>query len=352
MQTSGLSELEGVIAVARLRSFRAAATELGVSTSALSHAIAALEARIGVRLFHRTTRSVSLTEAGAQFVDGVAPALSTIRGAMEQAGSFRDTPSGTLRINTAVGAALQAMPLFMAFLRRYPEMKLDIVTEGRLVDIVVAGFDAGIRLAESLPLDMVAVPLGSPQRFAVVGSPAYFAANPVPRTPADLLAHSCIRTRMPSGALYRWEFARHGESMSIDVQGALTLDDASLMLEAVRTGLGLAYLTEWNVAADLAAGTLQRVLEDWTPPFGGLCLYYPSRRHVPAGLRALIEMIREDAGSAPTQRAMPAWRGTVGSHTKPSEPEVPEQAGEPGDSGDAGEPGEDAKARKKSQRQG
>ncbi|WP_020202492.1 MULTISPECIES: LysR family transcriptional regulator [Cupriavidus] len=299
MQTSGLGELEGVAAVARLRSFRAAATELGVSTSALSHAIAALEARIGVRLFHRTTRSVSLTEAGAQFVAGIAPALSAIRGAMEQAGSHRDTPSGTLRINTSSGAARQAMPLFLAFLRRYPEMRLDIVTEGRLIDIVVAGFDAGIRLAESVPLDMVAVPLGRPQRFAVVGSPAYFAANPPPRAPADLLAHRCIRTRLPSGTLYRWEFSRHGEALSVDVQGELTLDDPYLMLDAARDGMGLTYLTEWSVEADLAAGTLVRVLEDWTPPFDGLSLYYPGRRHVPAGLRALIEMIREDAQPAP-----------------------------------------------------
>ena len=145
MKTSGLSELEGVLAVARHRSFRAAATELGVSTSALSHAVAALEARIGVRLFNRTTRSVSLSEAGAQFVDSVAPALSTIRVAIEQAGSFRDTPAGTLRINTSAGAARQVMPMLLEYLRRYPEMKLDLVTEGRMIDIVVEGFDAGIR---------------------------------------------------------------------------------------------------------------------------------------------------------------------------------------------------------------
>src|ERR1700751_5985094 len=189
MKTPGLSELEGVLAVARHRSFRAAATELGVSTSALSHAIAGLEARIGVRLFNRTTRSVSLSEAGAQFVDSVAPALSTIRVALEQAGSFRDTPSGTLGINTAVGAAHQAIPVFIAFLTRYPEMKLDIVTEGRLIDIVVEGFDAGIRLAETVPQDMIAVPLGPMLRFAVVASPAYFEQHPPPRTPADLAAH-------------------------------------------------------------------------------------------------------------------------------------------------------------------
>ena len=196
MKTSGLGELEAVLAVARHRSFRAAATELGVSTSALSHAVAALEARIGVRLFNRTTRSVSLSEAGVQFADSIAPALSTIRAAIEQVGNFRDTLSGTLRINTSTGAARQAMPLFIAFLQRYPEMKLDIVTEGRLIDIVVEGFDAGIRLAETVPRDMIAVPFGDRQRFAVVGSPTYFAQHKVPRTPADLNAHRCIRTRM------------------------------------------------------------------------------------------------------------------------------------------------------------
>ncbi|WP_144152170.1 LysR family transcriptional regulator [Paraburkholderia sp. BCC1885] len=306
MNTSGLGELEAVLAVARLRSFRAAAIELGVSTSALSHAVAALESRIGVRLFNRTTRSVSLSEAGAQFVDSVAPALSTIRGALEQAGRFRDTVSGTLRINTSAGAARQVMPVFIAFLQRYPDMKLDIVTEGRLIDIVVEGFDAGVRLAETVPRDMIAVPFGEPQRFAVVASPAYFAQHAPPRTPAELHAHQCIRARMPSGVIYQWEFERRGEALRIDGKGPLTLDEPGLMLQAVRAGLGVAYLTEWNVAADLQAGTLVRVLEDWTPPLDGLCLYYPGRRHVPAGLRALIEMIREYADA---RRVRPSSKG-------------------------------------------
>lgn len=311
MNTSGLGELEAVLAVARHRSFRAAAAELGVSTSALSHAVAALEARIGVRLFNRTTRSVSLSEAGVQFVDTIAPALSTIRVAIEQVGSFRDTVSGTLRINASTGAAKQAMPLFIAFLQRYPEMKLDIVTEGRLIDIVVEGFDAGIRLADTVPKDMIAVPFGDRQRFAVVGSPAYFAQHKPPRTPADLNAHRCIRTRMPSGAIYQWEFERRGEAVRIDGKGALTLDEPGLMLAAARAGLGLTYLTEWNVAADLEGGTLVRVLEDWTPPLDGLCLYYPGRRHVPAGLRALIDMIREHADARRARRKLPSATGKV-----------------------------------------
>ncbi|GGP22705.1 LysR family transcriptional regulator [Silvimonas iriomotensis] len=292
MQTSGLNELEAVLAVARLRSFRAAATELGVSTSALSHTIAALEARLGVRLFNRTTRSVALTEAGSQFADQIAPALSLIRNAIDTAGNYRDTPSGTLRINTSTGAARGAMPLFLEFLRRYPDMRLDIVTEGKLIDIVVAGFDAGIRLAETVPQDMIAVPMGGPLSFAVVGSPDYFARNPPPQTPGDLLHHECIRSRLPSGGIYRWEFFRHGEAIVVDVQGQITLDESSLMLAAARAGRGLTYLSDGSVAQDLAEGTLIRVLQDWTPAFPGLCLYYPSRKHLSAGLRALIELIR------------------------------------------------------------
>jgi DNA-binding transcriptional LysR family regulator len=309
MKTSGLGELEAVLAVARYRNFRAAAAELGVSTSALSYAVAGLESRIGVRLFNRTTRSVSLSEAGAQFVDSIAPALSTIRIAIERAGSFRDTVSGMLRINTSAGAARQVMQLFIEFLQRYPEMRLDIVTEGRLIDIVADGFDAGIRLAETVPQDMIAVPFGDTQRFAVVGSPAYFARHKPPRTPGDLHAHRCIRTRMPSGAIYQWEFERHGEAVRIDAQGSLMLDEPGLTQQAARAGLGLAYLSEWNVATDLQAGTLVRVLEGWTPPLDGLCLYYPGRRHVPAGLRALIEMIREHADARRLRRERPSSKG-------------------------------------------
>lgn len=293
MQTTGLQELEAVLAVARHRSFRAAAAELGMSTSALSHGIAALEGRIGVRLFNRTTRSVALSEAGAQFVESVSPALASIRDAMTQAGSYGATPRGTVRINTAIGAARQAMPIFLEYQRRYPEMYLDIVTEGRLIDIVVAGFDAGIRLADAVPQDMIAVPFGPPQRMVVAGSPTYFATHPVPRTPMDLMQHRCIRARMASGVIYRWEFARHGESMEVDVPGTITLDEPTLMLAAARDGNGLAILSEWNAAPDLAAGTLVSVLDDWSPSFGRLCLYYPSRRNIPAGLRALVDLMRD-----------------------------------------------------------
>jgi DNA-binding transcriptional LysR family regulator len=294
MLSSGLADLDAVLAVARHRNFRAAATDLGVSRSALSHAIAAIETRLGVRLFHRTTRSVSLTQAGEQFVADIAPAVADIRGAMEKAGSQRDTPAGLLRINTSTGAARQVMgPILLEYLRRYPDMILDIVTENRLIDIVVEGFDAGFRLAELVPQDMIAIPVGPELRFAVVATPGYFAAHGTPGNPSDLLAHRLIRMRLPSGAIYRWEFERHGEAIEIDAPGPLILDEPNLMIDAARAGVGIAYLSEWNVAADLTAGTLVRALEDWTPPFPGLCLYYPGRRHVPAGLRALIDLIRE-----------------------------------------------------------
>ena len=295
MKTSGLTGFEAVLAVARHRNFRAAAVELDLSTSALSYAVQALEAKIGVRLFNRTTRSVSLSEAGAQFVQSVGPAISAIRDAMDQAGSLRETPSGTLRINTSLGAAKQVMPLFTKFLLLYPDMKLDIVTDGRQIDIVGEGFDAGIRLTRSVPLDMVSVPFRRPQCFAVVGSPSYFASHAKPATPSDLNAHTCIRLRTPGGALEPWEFSRRGKTLRVDVKGMITLDEPTLMLAAVRDGLGLAYLTEFNVASDLKAGTLQRVLADWTPCFGDLCLYYPGRRHAPAGLRALVKLVREQA---------------------------------------------------------
>ncbi|ALG75244.1 LysR family transcriptional regulator [Azospirillum thiophilum] len=299
METTGLSELEAVHAVARHRGFRAAAVELGVSRSALSHAVAALEARLGVRLFHRTTRSVAPTQAGERFVADTAPALRDIRAALDRLAGQRATPSGTLRINSSAGAARMIMqPVVLEFLRRYPEMTVDIVTEGRLVDIVLEGFDAGVRLAELVPQDMIAVPLGPELRFAVVGSPGYFADSFIPTTPADLARHRCIRSRMPGGSLYRWEFERHGEAVAIDGAGPLILDDSLLMLDAARAGIGLAYVTEWQVAEDLAAGRLVRVLEEWTPPFPGLCLYYSGRRHLPTGLRALVDLVREIGAKA------------------------------------------------------
>lgn len=294
MRNDGLLELNAVVAVATHRSFRAAAADLGISASALSRAIAGAEARMGVRLFNRTTRSVSLSEAGEQFLARVRPALSEISEAMDAANAFRDTPAGTLRINSSEGASrLILKPVFLEFLKRYPDMKLDIVSEGRLVDIVAEGFDAGIRLADSVPQDMIAVPLGPDQEMAIVAAPGYFRRRKRPRAPADLLGHDCVRMRLPSGKLYRWEFEKQGEEIEIDVPGRLTLDNANLIVEAALAGAGLACAGYSLAKPYIDKGKLVRVLEDWTPAFPGLCLYYPGRRHVPAGLRALVGVIRE-----------------------------------------------------------
>lgn len=288
-----LAELDAVLAVARLRSFRAAADVLGVSTSALSHTIAALEKRLGVRLFNRTTRSVGVTAAGEEFVANITPALLELRRAFEIAGSSGGAPSGTLRINTSAAAAIRCMPLFTEFARKYPSVKLDVVTEGRLIDIVANGFDAGIRLAESVPQDMIAVQLEPALRYVVVASPACLDAVGRPATPADLLAMPCVRMRLPGGAIYRWEFMHEGTPSAIDVDGTLTFDHPALMRQAALEGLGLAYLAEWHVADDLAQGSLEQVLVDWSVTVQGLCLYYPGRRYVPPALRALAELARE-----------------------------------------------------------
>jgi DNA-binding transcriptional LysR family regulator len=293
MSRGRIIEYEAAVAVARRRSFRAAAVELGLSTTALSQAVAELEARLGVRLFNRTTRSVSPTEAGDQFVAEVAPALAAIRDAADAASWRRTTPTGTLRLNASTGAARRVRPIVFEYLNRYPEMSVEIVTEEKLVDIVRDGFDAGFRLAEHVPADMISVSLGRDERLVVVGAPAYLAGRAAPTAPDELTRHDCIRMRLSGGALYRWEFEKAGEIALVDAPGRLTFNDTGLIREAVLAGYGLAYLSEWDVADDLAEGRVVQLLADWTPPFPGVCLYYPGRRHVPAGLRAFIDLIQE-----------------------------------------------------------
>jgi DNA-binding transcriptional LysR family regulator len=293
MRPPGLFELQAVSAVAAHRGFRAAAAELEISPSALSHAIASLERRLGVRLLHRTTRSVSLSEAGERFLSRVRPALGELAAAMESVDEFRDKPAGTLRINTWEGAAQQVLTPIVEFIRRYPEMRVEIVTESRYVDIVKEGFDAGIRYHEAVPRDMIAVPCGPEQRYAVVGTPGYFKKHPPPQSPGDLRGHRCVRTRKTGGGTYAWEFERRNEVFAVEVDGPLTLDTRALVLEAALRGAGLAYLTEWDVAPYVGSGKLVRVLEGWLPPWPGLCVYYPGHRHVRAGLRAFVEVVKE-----------------------------------------------------------
>jgi len=300
MNRGNLIELEAVLAIVRRGGFRAAARELEMSPSALSHAVAALEARLGARLFNRTTRSVALSAAGEQFVAEVAPALAAIRAAMDGAGEHGAGPSGRLRLNTSLGAArLILRPLILEYLRRHPQVQVEVATEGALVDIVAKGFDAGVRLAEAAPADMIAVPIQRTIRSIIVCSPDYLADRPAPATPHDLMGHRCIRARMASGAIYHWEFEKRGQSVAVDVPGALTLDESDLMREAALDGAGLAFVAEPAVADDLAAGRLVQVLDDWTPPYPGLCLYYPSRRHMPASLRAFVALVRERLAAEP-----------------------------------------------------
>lgn len=288
----GLKGLEAVLAIARHGSFRAAALELGMSTTALSHGIGRLETALGVRLFNRTTRSVSLSDAGREFVERTAPAVAEIRAAMETARSQRDTPSGLLRINASVQGGRQIAPLMLAFLRRYPDMQVDLVTEGRLVDIVAEGFDLGIRPADLVPRDMIALPLGTPLRFAVVASPAWLRTHATPLTPADLPARDCIRVRLPNGALFRWQFARDGEVVQVEARGRLTLDETAIARAAVLDGAGIGFFIEQDVEDDIASGRMIRLLEDWTPPRAGLSLYYPGRRNPSAGFAAFLAIVR------------------------------------------------------------
>ncbi|MDP3410370.1 LysR family transcriptional regulator [Bosea sp. (in: a-proteobacteria)] len=296
MDRLAVNDLEAVLAIARRGSFRAAAVDLGLSATALSHAISKLEADLGVRLFNRTTRSVSLTEAGRLFVEQVGPTLQDMRSALEGVRAHRATPSGTIRINAAPFAAREIMsPLVIAFLRRYPDMTIDIVTEGRLVDVVADGFDLGVRVAGLVPSDMIAVPLGRPQRYAVVGSPGYFERHGKPRVPPDLLRHICIRVRLPDGGLFRWRFEKDGEIAQLDVRGPIILDEGSLARIAVRESIGIGFFLEQDVLADIASGDLIRILDDWTPPSPGLCLYYPGRRNLSAGMKAFLTLAREIA---------------------------------------------------------
>lgn len=289
-----LSDLEAFRAVAHHRSFRKAADALGVSRSTLSHTLIGLERNLAVRLLNRTTRSVSLTDAGARLLNRLDPVLHDLDMALDGLAEERGGPKGTLRINANKGAAeILLEKVVPSFLNRCPDVELDLVSEGRLVDIVAEGFDAGVRLAESVPQDMIAVRLGGDIRFIAVASPAYLANHAPPKVPDDLRHHACIRQRLPSGKRYRWEFSRNGAELSIDVPGVLTLDDTDLMVQAAADKLGIAYVPETAARKHLQAGQIVTVLDDWCPPFPGLVLYYPGYRLVPSALRAFIDIMKE-----------------------------------------------------------
>lgn len=294
MTRPSLNDLAAFAAVANHQSFRRAADIMGVSRSALSHAIIGLEGKVGVRLLNRTTRSVSLTQAGARLLARLDPVLQDLDQALDTLSEERGTPSGSLRINAnKSGAHILLTEVVPRFLDLYPYVELDLVSEGRLVDIVEQGFDAGIRLLEAVPKDMVAVKFGGDVRFIAVAAPSYLESRATPQTPDDLYAHCCIRQRLPSGKRYRWEFSKRGAEVAIDVPGNLTLDDNDLLVQAAADGRGIAYVPEYFARPFLASGRLAIVLDEWCPPTPGLALYYPRSRHVPSPLRAFIDLLRE-----------------------------------------------------------
>jgi DNA-binding transcriptional LysR family regulator len=291
-------DLASFLAIARHESFRRAADEIGCTASALSHAIRVLEERLDVRLFNRTTRHVALTEAGQQLFGRVAPAFRDIDDALDDLNNFRGTPAGTLRLNCARSSAEMVLrPLVSRFLAEYPRVEVEVFVSNALVDLVSGGFDAGLRFGETIAQDMIAVPIGPRQRSAIVGSPAFFRKHARPKRPEDLKALPCIRLRFDSGRYYAWEFERGGMELTVEVDGPLTMNDQSLMVDAALDGVGLTYAFEGQVEQHVAAGRLVRVLEDWCPSYSGFYLYYPSRRQLPAVLRAFVEFIRRSSAS-------------------------------------------------------
>src|SRR5947207_2162341 len=294
MQLDNLNVLASFLTVAEERSFTRAAKRLGVSRSALSHAVRGLEERLGVRLLARTTRSVAPTEAGDQLISHLRPALGEVESVLDRIVGLRERPTGRVRLLvTPLSATMVLAPKLVPFARRFPDIVLDVTTtqEGR-TELVAAGFDAGIHLGESIQRDMVAVRVSRDHRLAIVASPGYFAEHPKPKSPHDLPSHRCINLRGGSAGLYRWEFEKGGDTLAVDVSGPLIVDDADLMIRAAIDGLGLTFSFEEYVAPQIASGALVRVLEDWCPPFAGYFLYYPSRRQQPAALAALIETLR------------------------------------------------------------
>jgi DNA-binding transcriptional LysR family regulator len=294
MRRENLNDLIALLAVARERSFTRAAAQLGVSQSALSHTVRELEARLGVRLLTRTTRSVAPTEAGERLLRTIGPRFEEIEAELAALTELREKPAGTIRITTHEHAANAVLwPALAKLLPDYPDIRVEIVIDYGLTDIVAERYDAGIRSGEQVAKDMIAVRIGPDLRMAVVGAPSYFAKRPRPRTPQDLTAHSCINLRLPTyGGLYAWEFEKDGRELRARVEGQLVFNSSALMLEAALGGFGLAYLPEDQVGAQLAEGRLVRVLTDWCPRYSGYHLYYPSRRQPTPAFALLVEALR------------------------------------------------------------
>lgn len=295
MQQADFADLDAFTAVAQARGFRAAALTRNVSASSLSEAVRRLETRLGVRLLNRTTRSVTPTEAGQKLLERLSPALADVALALDEVNAFRDSPTGTLRLNVATIVARVVMPkLLPRFLAAHPGVSVEVMADDAFIDMVAAGFDAGVRYDERLEKDMIAVPLSGPQRFVTAGSPSYFARHGRPGHPREILDHACIRHRFASGVSYPWEYEKDGEVIRIDPPGRLTSSSPDLQLAACEAGVGLLCTFEDFLAPSIAAGRLEIVLEDWLPPFSGPYLYYPSRRHMPAPLRAFVDFVKAE----------------------------------------------------------
>ncbi|KAA0700662.1 LysR family transcriptional regulator [Neorhizobium sp. P12A] len=294
MLRENVNDLLAFVAVARERSFTRAAAQLGVSQSALSHTMRALEARLGLRLLTRTTRSVSPTQAGERLLLSLAPHFEQIEGELAALSELRDKPAGTIRITTGEHPAGTILwPALERLLPQYPDINVEMIIDYGLTDIVAERYDAGVRLGEQVAKDMIAVRIGPDMRMAVVGSPAYIARRGTPLTPQDLTDHTCINMRLPTyGGIYAWEFERDDREVKVRTEGQLVFNNIALRLNAALAGLGLAFLPEDVVLPHLEEGRLVRLLEDWCPPFPGYHLYYPSRRQSSPAFALLVDPLR------------------------------------------------------------
>lgn len=306
MSRANYNDLQAFVVIVREGSFTRAAAQLGISQSALSHTIRALEARVGVRLLTRTTRSVSPTEAGQRLYQTMAPRFEEMDRELAAVSTLRETPAGTVRISASEHAANNILwPKLLPVLMQYPDIKVEITVDYALSDIVAQRYDAGVRLGEQVARDMIAVAIGPPLRMAVVGSPAYFSRHQAPRVPGDLATHNCINLRLPThGSLLQWDFAKDGRELKARVDGQWTFNSSLPILRAALAGGGLAFLPEDMVAQALADGSLMRVLEDWCQPFPGYHLYYPNRREHSSAFALVVEALRFSGSpsSAPAAR--------------------------------------------------
>jgi len=298
MERADLADLTAFVAIADARSFRAAASRLGVTPSALSHAMRQLEERLGMRLLHRTTRSVSVTDAGQRLLERLRPAIDQIAGALEDLNQERERPVARLRIYASHLASAVVVPIWGRFLSTYPDVHLELAVGEAPIDIVARQFDAGIGPHDRVPADMVAVRVTAPMKVVVVGAPSYFARRPPPRTPDDLARHSCVEYRRGPD-VFTWPFERNRKTRRIAVAGRVMVNTPDLAVRAAVDGLGIAYTIEARVEPFLRSGQLVPVLEDWSPSFEGLFLYYSGHRQVPVALRAFIDMIRTTRSTAP-----------------------------------------------------